>query len=231
MQNVAIFGGTFNPVHWGHLLMAEAALSQAQLDQVIWVPTRQPPQKAIAHVLAMEYRLEMIRRAIAPHPNFVLSTVELNRAGPSYAMATLTDLQQIYPQRQWFWLIGLDAFQSLPRWYQRQTLAAQCKWLIAPRFAVPASPLDCWGQASEASHDHLAQQAAQQVARQVTQEMAAQGLAVRWQLLDLPLVDISSSRVRRYCRDRRSIRYLVPESVRDYITKYGLYQASFDPHQ
>ncbi|NJR58467.1 MAG: nicotinate (nicotinamide) nucleotide adenylyltransferase, partial [Cyanobacteria bacterium CRU_2_1] len=129
----AIFGGTFNPIHWGHLLMAETALSQFNLHQVIWVPTYRPFYKSSTELLAFHHRLEMVQRAIASHPHFTVFTSEQSHPDAAYAIHTLLELQLFYPNSQWYWIIGLDAFQSLPRWHRRQEWIEQCDWLVAPR--------------------------------------------------------------------------------------------------
>lgn len=197
MQKLAIFGGTFNPVHWGHLLMAEIAIDQFALDQVIWVPTYHPAYKPASDLLSFQHRTEMVRRAVVSHPQFSLSTIEQNQSSPSYAIDTLTNLQKIHPNSEWFWIIGFDAFRSLPHWHRRQELVSQCRWLVAPR----RKSGDCRGG----------------TAREIA-------LKLDWQLLDMPQIEISSSLIRERCCDRRSIRYFVPESVRHYILQQNLYQ-------
>ncbi len=138
MQRRAILGGTFNPPHLGHLAVAAVALDQAALHQVIWVPAGQPPHRTIDPLTKLPHRLEMLRLAIAPYPAFSLSTVDCDRASPSYAVHTLLKLQRQYPASHWYWIIGLDAFQTLPRWYRRLELIPQCTWLVAPRPINPS---------------------------------------------------------------------------------------------
>ncbi|MEB3338823.1 MAG: nicotinate (nicotinamide) nucleotide adenylyltransferase [Leptolyngbyaceae bacterium] len=205
MRKVGVLGGTFNPIHWGHLLMAETALSQLQLDQVVWVPTYHPPHKSPHELLDFAHRLAMVEGAIADHPHFVVSNLESQRNRSSYAIDTLQDLQAIYPNTQWYWIIGLDAFQSLPRWYRLPELANQCHWLIAPR--GPCHP--------------DAQASCQKVAEQI----GCLAIQIHWQLLEMPWVGISSSLIRSYCQAQHSIRYLLPEAVRLYIATHHLYQA------
>ena len=138
MQRRAILGGTFNPPHLGHLAVAAVALERAGLQQVIWVPAGQPHHRTIDRLTKLPHRLEMLRLAIAPYPAFSLSTVECDRASPSYAVHTLLKLQRQYPASHWYWIIGLDAFQTLPRWYRRLELIPQCTWLVAPRPINPS---------------------------------------------------------------------------------------------
>jgi nicotinate-nucleotide adenylyltransferase len=210
MPKIAILGGTFNPVHWGHLLIAETALHQAKLDQVIWVPAYRPSHKSSEELVDFHHRLQMVKLAVTSHANFTVSTVEQGQPNPSYAIDTFLGLKVLDPASEWYWIIGLDAFQSLPRWYCHQQLASECCWLVAPRF----SP-------------RLAQSSSSWIVSsciQVAQKMADESINLRWQLLDMPLVEISSRLIRQYCSDRRSIRDLVPESVRDYILTHQLYQ-------
>jgi nicotinate-nucleotide adenylyltransferase len=248
MKKLAIFGGSFNPVHWGHLLTAETALTQLNLDHVIWVPTSHPSYKSSSVLLDFHDRLEMISQAIAPHPQFTLSTIEQNRSGSSYAIDTLIDIQALYPNSQWYWVIGLDAFQSLPHWHRHQELLPHCEWLVAPRLVRPCSakpqpsPPASLSQTtrtlvSDSHQTHATIQSAitrsdsdwietavTTLCNQVAQILAAESIDLKWQLLQMPLVEISSSLIRQRCQECRSIRYLVPDAVRSHIIKRDLYQ-------
>ena len=204
-------GGTFDPVHWGHLLIAETALSQVALEQVIWVPAQYPPHKRVAR---FEHRLEMVHIAIRDHPAFIISPNSAHQQGPTYAIQTLLELQALYTNTHWYWIVGLDAFQTLPRWYRRQELAAQCDWLVVPRLVPDAPELD--ELASMTTRMEL-------ICKQVVQQLKSQHITISWQMLQMPWVGISSSLIRQYCRDRSSIRYLVPEAVRIYIATHNLY--------
>ncbi|WP_421659136.1 nicotinate (nicotinamide) nucleotide adenylyltransferase [Leptothermofonsia sp. ETS-13] len=202
MRKVAIFGGTFNPIHWGHLLVAETALDQAALDQIIWVPTFRPPHKPQA-LPAFDQRLEMVQRAIADHPAFSLSSIDMEQKGVSYAIGTLQHLQALYPSTQWFWILGSDTFQTLTKWYKSHLLIEQCTWLVASRWSAGRTSAE-----------------AEELGRKV---MAQLGSALRWQLLQMPAINISSSLIRQYRLEGRSIRYLVPDPVRIYIEEHKLY--------
>ncbi len=214
MLNVAIFGGAFNPVHWGHLLIAETAFDQFNLDHVIWVPTFQPPHKTPS-ILAYEHRFEMVQRAIADHPAFTVSAVDQQRTGPSYAIDTLRALQVLHLNTRWHWIIGHDAFVSLPQWRASQELGAQCIWLVAPRpEAGPGS--EAIGRPGDSDLQP----------GQSTRFALPHALRLRWHWLDMPSVGISSSLVRQRCLAGRSIRYLVPPAVHSYIAGQNLYQMS-----
>ncbi len=216
MKKIAVFGGSFNPVHWGHLLMAEAALDQAQLDRVLWVPSYRPPHKlSQAAPISYHHRLEMVKLAIDHHPNFRISTIERDRPGISYAVDTLSYLQQSMSNTEWFWVIGLDAFRTLPHWHGDLALIQSCQWLVAPR-------LDAEKQLDANSVGLEPEGVCQQVAHQ----LALASIDLNWQLLTMPLVNLSASLIRTRCEQGRSIRYLVPEPVREYLLEHQLYQTT-----
>jgi nicotinate-nucleotide adenylyltransferase len=132
MGKIAIFGGTFDPVHWGHLLVAEVAVSQLQLDRVIWMPDRVSPHKSRPDLAAFDRRREMVALAIAGRLDFVLAPLEAN-AGTSFAIDTLLYLQNLYPDALYYWIAGADAFQTLPKWHRCAEIGNLCDWLVAPR--------------------------------------------------------------------------------------------------
>lgn len=220
-QKVAVFGGTFDPVHLGHLLIAQAALTLVDLERVIWVPTRYPAHKSSRSLGEFKHRLEMVRQAIADNPAFVLAPVETHYPGASYAIQTFTELQKSYSGIQWYWIVGTDTFQTLPKWHRGEILAGCVEWLVAPRLrrdrAAEAASEAGWGDGIDVQTRQLCQQVASQMERI--------SVSVRWQVLPSPLVVISSSLIRRLCHEGRSIRYLVPESVRLYIEAENLYQS------
>ncbi|WP_199322008.1 nicotinate (nicotinamide) nucleotide adenylyltransferase [Leptolyngbya sp. FACHB-321] len=233
MPNIAIFGGTFDPIHWGHLLIAETALDQFHLDRIIWVPTFRPPHKALP-LVSFEHRLAMVSLAIAGHPAFHVSAVDSQQQGTSYAIATFKALQTLEPNACWYWIIGNDAFQSLPHWRASQTLAAQCIWLVAPRLMQRAGEGErAAGEERAAGNDQLLEVAIpldvftpSQSGSKLNSSRLMPYLPLNWHRLEMPSVAVSSSLIRQQCRDKRSIRYLVPESVRCYITEKLLYQMS-----
>lgn len=251
MSKIAIFGGTFDPVHWGHLLLAETAFDQFRLDRVIWVPTFRPTYKA-PPLLAFEHRLEMVRRAIADHPGFTVSAIDGQQQGTSYAIATFNALQALEPNALWHWIVGNDAFQSLPKWRASQTLMAQCIWLVAPR-TLENEGGRCWGneggereegRGERKEESGLPKWQSTETRIQAIEKSTLKNLHpssfplpspshspapsshLRWHQLQMPPVAISSSLIRSRCREGRSIRYLVPEAVQCYIAEQNLYQMS-----
>jgi nicotinate-nucleotide adenylyltransferase len=203
MRSIAIFGGTFDPVHWGHLILAETALHQVPLEYVIWVPSLNPPHK---QATSFKHRVEMLQLAIKDNPSFTISLVEVNRSGTSYAIDTLLELSTFYPNTHWYWILGLDAILTLPRWYRGQELVQMCDLLVAPRLV---------------GGENIAQ--SELICKQVELQLQKQSCSMNWQLLNIPLVGLSSTLIRQMCGERQSIRYLVPESVRLYIAAQNLY--------
>lgn len=113
--------------------MAEAVLEQFALDQVIWVPAGHPPHKPLLGGVTSEERLEMLRLTVAGDSRFLLSTIDIDRSGPSYAVDTLNLLKAENPDAQWFWLIGQDSLVDLPTWFCASELISSCEWIVAPR--------------------------------------------------------------------------------------------------
>lgn len=214
MQRLAIWGGSFDPVHWGHLRVAEAALNQVNLEAVLWVPTRCPPHKSQTLIATFEDRLQMLELAIADRPKFQLASLPEDQTCPDYAVDIFAHFQTTYPQTQWYWIIGLDAFSTLPRWYRRQDFVQQCHWLVAPRLlgsAIPAAKLTDT-----------------QICQDLAEKLASESLTLHWQRLEMPTIDISSSLIRQSLQRGQSIGNLVPEPVRHYIQAKKLY---LDPQQ
>ena len=203
MQQVAIFGGTFDPIHRGHLLIASAALTQFKLQKILWTPSVNPPHKRAA---AFEHRLAMLELATQHNPAFSISLIDKVNSGTSYAIDTLINLSSRYLNTHWYWIIGLDAFQSLPRWYRSQELVQMCDWLIAPR--------NISGQIISKS---------ELICKQVAQKFQEQLITINWHLLSTPVEVTSSSQIRKSCCQGLSIDTLVSPSVKTYIANHNLY--------
>lgn len=136
---VAVFGGTFNPVHLGHLVMAQQALSHFGLEKVIFIPDRIPPHKQYKAEIPDEARLELLHLATADNPAFLVSDLELQREGVSYSIDTICELRDHYPGRL-FYLIGEDLVPGLPEWKDIGQLSAMVEFAVAPRLDSPPAP-------------------------------------------------------------------------------------------
>jgi len=199
-MDIGVLGGTFDPIHLGHLMIAEEARLSLGLAQVLFVPAGQPvfkPDRAITPVL---HRLEMVKRAIAANPCFELSTTEVDRSGPSYAVDTIVILQQqLGAEARFFFLLGWDALVELPQWKEPTKLVQLCQLVAVPR-------PDCGSPDLEAL------------------EASIPGIAQSVVLLDIPPIDISSSDIRQRVAQRLSIRHLVSGGVEKYIQEEKLYR-------
>jgi len=195
--NIGILGGTFDPIHIGHLVMAEEARIKLRLDEMLFIPAGQPWLKQDNDITPASYRVEMVRRAIATNPYFKLCTIEVEHAGPSYAVDTLRVLhEQSGRGVDLFFIIGRDALADLPLWKEPNELIQLCHLVLAPR---------------SSSRDLK------------TLEAAMPGLLDKVIQLDAPVIEVSSSLVRQRVASGLSIRYLVTAEVEDYIVEQKLY--------
>lgn len=198
-MNIGILGGTFDPVHIGHLVVAEEVTNRLGLDEVVFIPAGQPWIKADSRILDAGHRVQMVRLAIAGRPHFKLSTLEVERAGPTYSVDTIRELKQkLGAGDELYFIIGWENLMELPRWRQPSQLITMCRPVAVPRvgFVVP----------DLASLDE-----------------AIPGLSQRVIMLDKPQIDISASVIRQRVRHGLPISHLVPEAVEKYIKEHGLY--------
>ena len=196
-------GGTFDPIHHGHLIMARAAAERLNTLKVILIPSAQPPHKANLAISAAEDRLEMARRAIQEEPLFEVSDCELKRPGPSFTLETVRYFHQQYPQNQLYWLIGADSISELAGWYHIEQLADECLIVTAARPGF--NPQET------------------QTLKSMLTDLQMQRL--RQNILATPQVDISATQIRRRIRQNQSVRYLTPPAVIDYIKHQHLYSS------
>jgi len=200
-MNLGILGGTFDPPHIGHLMLAEEARLALSLGQVLFVPAGDPWRKAGRELSPPEHRLAMVRLAVGDDPHYAVSTVELDRSGPSYTADTIAELRdQFGLETEFFLIMGADSLADFPHW--REPL----RILELARLAVAERPERQDAGFGEALPEELA---------------GAMRQGVVW--LRMPLVAISASAVRERVRRGLSIRYWVPPPVEEYIRQHGLY--------
>jgi nicotinate-nucleotide adenylyltransferase len=193
---LGVFGGTFDPIHLGHLRAAENALESLELDRVAFIPAGTPPHRGDPSSSALD-RFAMTALATAGHPCFAVSDVELRRDGPSYTVDTVAGLRRESPEADVFVIVGSDTFPEMATWKEHERLMALCT------VAVVARPGE---------------------ARAAAEGPAVGGPAPRVARVEGPGLDISASAIRGRVRQRKSIRYLVPDAVADYIAKRALYR-------
>ena len=214
---IGIIGGTFDPIHFGHLRMAQELGEALELDEVRFIPAACPPHRAEPHGTA-EQRTEMVRLAIAGNPLFTLDSRELNRPGPSYMVDTLTSLRaELGATPPLYLLLGADAFLGIPSWHRWQTLFELAHIAVAhrPGFALDADH----AQMSPALRD-----AWQSRYRTTPSDAAAGDILLR----EITALDISASNIRTRLRHGHSTRYLLPEAAYHYIHSQHLYEK--EPH-
>lgn len=194
VARLGVLGGTFDPIHLGHLILAEQAREQLRLDRVLFIPAGDPWRKSARKIAPAKHRLAMVELAVAGNDAFVFDDRELRRAGPTYTVETLRELRAgLQVNDEIYFILGADALADLPNWRDPAGLADVAMLAVAPRegVAAPALPID-----------------ASRVVR-----------------IEMPLIDISSTELRKRARQGRSLRYLVPDAVEAYIRDHGLYQA------
>jgi nicotinate-nucleotide adenylyltransferase len=201
-MKVGVFGGTFDPIHLGHLIIAEQCREQAKLDQVRFVPSARPPHKLDQEISAFDRRSDMIQLAIAGHRAFRVDELEKGRPGPSFTADTLAELQQSDPDAELSLIIGSDCLPDLPTWHDPVRIVKQASLLVTAR-----PGWDIW------SPEQL------RTAIKLPSE-----IPLHMQVISIPLIDIASRDLRRRVSEARSIRYFVPSAVAAYIADKGMYK-------
>lgn len=201
-RRLGLLGGTFNPVHTGHLILAQDALEQYELDQVLLVPCASPPHKEPGRLLPAEHRLAMLELAIEGDPRLAVSKVEIERGGVSYSVDTVRQLKRLFPDADLRFIIGADSLTELHLWKDIGELVGLCDFITFERPGFDCSSL--------------------------TPARLALGEEVSRRLLDNVtrghLLAVSSSEIRARVAEAMSIRYLVPPGVEMYIFEHGLYK-------
>lgn len=200
-MKIGLLGGTFDPIHIGHLIIAEEIRLRLALDEVLFIPAGQPWLKSERVITSGEHRLEMLRLAIGSNPHFGVSTVELERPGPTYSVDTLSQLRDEFgPGIELYFIVGFDALSELPIWKDASRLVELCH-IVGVRRPGHAE-LD-WRSL----------------------EQALPGVLSRIMVLDVPEIEISSTEIRQRVANGLAIRYVVPEAVERYILQHRLYKS------
>ena len=198
-MNIGVMGGTFDPIHNGHLMVAEEVRTRLNLAEILFVPAGQPWLKTDTPISPAEHRIRMVRLAIAGKPYFGLSTIEVERAGPTYSVDTVAKLKaQLGAGDELFLILGWDSLAELPQWREPAKLIEMCHLVVVPRPGYPAPDLN-------------------------SLEAAISGLSQRAVFLDGPEIDISASEIRDRVARGLSVHHLVPEPVNGYIREHRLY--------
>lgn len=197
-MKTGIFGGTFDPLHIGHLVLAAEALDQLQLDRVLWVLTPQPPHKPGQPVSPINLRIDMLTAVLAGETGFELSRIDVDRLPPHYAFETMRLLRDQYPEDRLVYLMGGDSLRDLPEWYKPLEFLAECSAIgvmLRPGAEIDIPKL----------------------------EEALPGIADKVRMIGTPLLEISSSDIRKRIQQQRHYRYFLPESVYQIVLERDLY--------
>ncbi len=198
MKRVGILGGTFDPVHNGHLIAARAAMEQYGLSEVLIMTGGNPPHKREEAVTPADMRHAMVRLAAADEPGLVPFDYEINKSEYSYTAKTLTALCKENPDTEYYFIIGADSLRDILTWYRPDIIAQKCVILVYPRDGVPELT---------------------ELARSRADELGAD---IR--VINAPVFCISSTEIRRRVRDGKSVRYFVPDTVLEFIEQHRLYK-------
>lgn len=223
-MKIGLFGGTFNPVHQCHLLIAAQVRDRLHLGRIIFIPTGDPPHKSAASLAPAAHRLEMVRRAIVGDPTFSISDIEVRRPSKSFSIETVQQLQKDLPGDQLFFIVGLDAFLDFPTWHEASRLLRLCHFVVVSRpdrsfqslTTMPLLPSLAPGSLVD-----LDQGSQDLVAVTIPD---APGLS----LLRLRPCDASASDIRRRVRTQEPLSNLLPAPVESYIIHHKLYQEETD---
>lgn len=199
MKKYGIFGGSFNPIHYGHLMICEYIKEEMGLDKVIFIPTGNPPHKELE--LSAEDRYEMVRLAISPNPDFEISDIETTRVKKSYTVDTIRELKKIYKEEKLYFLIGLDSLFQLKTWMKIGDLSQEIEFVVALRPGY----LD-----------------KEEINKEI--DFLRENFGTKINLIKTPLYEISSTDLRDRIRVGKSLRYLIPKKVLDYIEESGFYK-------
>lgn len=201
-MRVGIFGGTFDPVHVGHLILAEQCREAAKLDQVLFVPAALPPHKQAQTLTSFAQRVEMLALAISGHPSFRVEELEKDRTGPSYTADTLAQLHGQRTGAELYFILGSDSLRDLPIWYQPRRILELATLLVVARADWPTFSAAKLKESLELGEE----------------------FPLRYEVIETPLITLSSRDIRRRIAAGRSVRYMIPRSVEAYIADKGLYR-------
>jgi nicotinate-nucleotide adenylyltransferase len=202
-MRIGVFGGAFDPVHYGHLILAEQCREQAGLDEVRFVPAARHPFKADSTVAPFERRVEMLNLAIAGHDALRVDEIEKDRPGLNYTADTLDELQRQNPGAELHFLLGSDTLPDLPKWRDPGRIVRRAALAVMERPGHRTMTADELRAALAWPPDE----------------------PLRLQRVEVPLIDLSSRDIRRRVASGRSIRYMLPRAVEVYISEKGLYPA------
>ena len=212
-MHIAIMGGTFNPIHFGHLRIAEEVREAFDIDRVLFIPTFHPPHKDNGSLIPPEHRLEMVKLAIKDNPFFETSDIEIKRGGRSYSVITLRELREQYPGTDFSFIVGTDSFNDITTWCEYEKLFKLTNFIVIPRPGYAVKKI------GEVLPVELAKKFWYDAEQGVYSNNDGRFVAY----METTLFGISGSKIREIIKQGKSTRYILPEEVEDYIRKNNLY--------
>ncbi len=216
-QKFGILGGTFNPIHYGHLAAAEEIRDRLKLDRILFIPSSLPPHKQEEDIPSAVQRLEMVRLAIAGNPHFKVSDIEVKRGGKSYTIDTVEALRDAHPGTDFHFIAGLDSFLDIRTWHRWENLLSLCSFIVLSRPGYRFADL------TRITFMKRADKELNALERGEITEAVVQAGEFRIYLETIPLYDISSTDIRRRVKQTRTIKYHLPDAVENYIIQNKLY--------
>ncbi len=200
MKRIGILGGTFDPVHYGHLIIGEMGREALGLDEIWFMPTGLSPHKDEKKITSLEHRLAMLNLVIAKNPGFILSDFEVNSGEVNYTYRTMERLSEQYPEHEIFYFMGGDSLEMFEIWKKPEVISKYCTLVVANRDAVDSEKIQFFKKKYESMY------------------------GTKIQELSIPQFDVSSSVIRQRAKEGKSLRYLLPEEVITYIKEHHLYE-------
>jgi nicotinate-nucleotide adenylyltransferase len=200
-MRIGLFGGAFDPIHVAHLALAERVRDDAGLDRVLFVPSYKPPHKAERELTRFDTRCDMVALAITGQPAFAVEPIEKELPPPSFTLGTLRALQSNYPDDELSLILGADSLLDLPTWHEPRAVAVLAELLVVPRPGVAIPTAD-----------------------ELAASLGAAPGEVRLRVVPCPLLEVASRELRQRVAAGRSIRYLVPRAVEEFVRERGLYR-------
>lgn len=203
-MKIGVLGGTFDPIHYGHLIIGEQAREELGLDEMIFIPTGNPAHKEESNVSDAEIRYEMLKLAIKGNKDFRKSSIEIDRRGKSYTIDTIKQLKRQYNRDQIYFLIGEDSLFQLETWHKFMELKEECNFVVCRRYIRNENKIRNKIKYMEDKYN------------------------MDIYLLDTPIIEISSTKIRNLFSQGKSIKYLLPEEVENYISENNIYGVDKD---
>lgn len=199
-KKIGIMGGTFNPIHNGHLILGQTAFEQFELDEILFMPNRKPYYKKMSNAVTDEQRCDMVKLAIEGNEAFSFSDIEMKREGDTFTIDTLRILTEENPDCEYYFIMGADSLFHFDSWKEPEEITKLAVLLVATRESMASFDIESQIEYLQSEYENA-----------------------RIQCLFSPNLEISSSQLRKRCREKKSIRYLVPDSVASYIQEHQLY--------